>query len=193
MALYWYVHSIPFTNFLWTTKKQTFLRFWFGPGSLASHRLEDIRRHVVNMVQQLPQDQRNHRLPTIHFFRCYATFQVQNMTIKSHGIDSQPFYEKSVGVLSKRHWTKKDIGEMRNREDIGQKKNYCYQLHLRSCSPAITHSCSQPAIPKSCFGIRHRTAAKKISAVSLTHEQPISLDLNKTTCTFSCLPTEGQI
>ena len=31
MALYWYVHSIPFTNFLCTTKKQTFLHFWFGP------------------------------------------------------------------------------------------------------------------------------------------------------------------
>ena len=120
------IHKLSLDN-----EKQTFLRFWFRP-SLASHRLEDIRRHVVNMVQQLPQDPTNRsEKPSSSnhpFFRCYATFRYK-MTINH--MDSLWTLTKEVRVLSKSIEQKKTF-EMRKRGAIGQKKKLLYQLNIHS-------------------------------------------------------------
>lgn len=178
MALYWYVHSIPFTNFLWTTKKQTFLRFLVSPREFS---ISPTWRYSPTCGEHGPTTASRSKKKTVRetivfqpsIFQVICYFQLQNMTIKSHGIDSEPFFEKSCEFLSKKDMVKGGKGE-----DIGQEKSYCSQLNLR---------CFQP--PQSLTAVWK--PAKSPPYPWLMNSQYV-WTWTKTNCAFSCLPTEGQ-
>lgn len=123
--------------------------FWFRPGSLASHRLEDIRRHVVNMVQQLPQDPKKKRSEkpssSNHpFFRWYATFSYKIWPSNHMGLTLNLFSKKVANFCQKKTWWKEE------KEKISDKK--------KATAPSLIFAVSSPRNHSQLFGspLNHR-------------------------------------